>query len=58
MKLVVILSAVEGFPTVRERSEKGGLAAPSGDGKNLAAFGCVELTSSKGLLDPPRQFSK
>jgi len=27
----------------------------AGDAENLAADGCVELTSSKGLLDPPKE---
>ena len=63
MKRVVILSAVEESLIIRERSEKGGSAhggsaAPSGDGTNLTAFGCAQLTSSDGALDPPKNFPK
>jgi len=41
----------------RKKDVKGGSAAPSDDAKILAAFGCVNLTSSKGLLDPPPEFT-
>jgi hypothetical protein len=41
----------------RKKDVKGGSAAPSDDAKILAAFGCVNLTSSKGLLDPPPEFN-
>src|SRR6266576_2855361 len=41
----------------RMKDVKGGSAAPSDDAKILAAFGCVNLTSSKGLLDPPPEFN-
>ncbi len=41
----------------RMKDVKGGSAAPSDDAKILAASGCVNLTSSKGLLDPPREFN-
>jgi hypothetical protein len=41
----------------RKKDVKGGSAALSDDAKILAAFGCVNLTSSKGLLDPPPEFN-
>ena len=41
----------------RKKDVKGGSAAPSDDVKILATFGCVNLTSSKGLLDPPPEFN-
>jgi len=41
----------------RKKDVKGGSAALSDNAKILAAFGCVNLTSSKGLLDPPPEFN-
>src|SRR5467141_2651898 len=41
----------------RKKDVKGGSAALSDGAKILAAFGCVNLTSSKGLLDPPPEFN-
>ena len=41
----------------RQKDVKGGSAALSDDAKILAAFGCVNLTSSNGLLDPPPEFN-
>ena len=57
------VSANRGSPALRlqnktrKKDVKGGSAALSDDAKILAAFGCVNLTSSKGLLDPPPEFN-
>jgi hypothetical protein len=40
-------------PRALRRASVGGSAAPSGDAKQLRAAGALDLTSSKGLLDPP-----
>jgi hypothetical protein len=47
--------AVNNVTKVRHDATERWIGRSAGDAENLAADGCVELTSSKGLLDPPQE---